>query len=145
MVPYFIIIPLHQDSQIEIYEERSEAIVGKKKNSYILNIPVGTMFIGRYDCIHAGVGYKKCNTRLHLYLFPNGQDESTWKQEDRVYFISEKIKCDTSTIYSTTNKHQREVAVMHGRQIADKVNERKRKRQKQTEKALAARNIKQSK
>jgi hypothetical protein len=98
------------------------------------------MFIGRYDCIHAGVGYTNCNTRLHLYLLPNGQDESLWKQQDTVYFIHENIKCDPTKIYnSSTNRHQSALA----RQIAYKVKEKKRKRQQQTEKALEARKINQ--
>jgi hypothetical protein len=42
--------------------------------------------------------------------------------------------------YSSTNRHQRAVAVSHDRRIA-----KKRKRQQQTKKALEARKIKQSK
>lgn len=127
---------MQEGTQIEIYEERS---IDKTK-SYILEIPIGKMFIGRYDCIHAGVGYKTdSNTRLHIYLFPHEQNRNIWKKHDTVYFINNNIKCDNLRVYTTTCKHQQEVYAYHATIIAEKVRDKKRKRHQQTANAVAAR------
>jgi hypothetical protein len=64
MVPYSIIIPLQEDTKLAMYEEGNI-----QKKSYMLEMPIDKMYIGRYDCIHGGAGYREPNTRIHMFNY----------------------------------------------------------------------------
>jgi hypothetical protein len=109
-VPYSIIIPLQHDTKLAIYEEHNI-----QQESYMLEIPINQMYIGRYDCIHGGAGYNKPNTRIHVYVVPTCYNKKgkvdiqmsvkPWKKSNTVYFVDIPIPRDKTLHGKYKNYH----------------------------------------
>lgn len=106
------------------------------------------MFIGRYDCVHAGAAYKNPNTRLHIYLYPRNQDHITWKKADTVYFVDQQhdpIHLEENALsHEGTTKHKTETSAHYAKAIGKERVLRKQKRCQQLQHARQIQQLKKS-
>ena len=73
------------------------------KNMAVKPIPEDQFFFARFNCYHAGAGYKELNIRLHFYIEPvkivinpdtNEEEREVvkgWRDEKEVYFADADI------------------------------------------------------
>jgi len=104
------------------------------------NIPSGHFFFGRFDCPHAGVGYKSKNIRIHCYIDPIQEELSTrvWRNMNEVYFANvswidydkirkvQKKNCLKAVAYKAKRRSENNAK---GDRIRDAKQQRKHKRE----------------